>query len=328
MKPVLLTLSLLLVSPFSLAGQKGNGGDGLALLATEMARRIHRESLMEPYQKERLQLRDKVPMELLYAAIMQTRVITDDEKLVDSHGLEVTGVYYNPSQLRQVWRNKGRPTTEVEAILAEFPRGLIQFNRPRFEQELKIGWGIALKTVFHEYGRAMGIDESAYKYSADPEVSAFFQRLYDQSSPVTKHVLAGALPGSQVFGSKIELINSEELRLKAEMGENRRDLVTALQARGVKVEEQKKAFTAYGRAFADMLDSMGIVPMPFPSYAARIFRKQVDVAAEGMTVSQKISETAVLDQQVAFLTTRLNQDADFIIQLERNRQRLVLKELE
>lgn len=310
------------------AGQKGNGGDGLALLFTEMGRRIHRESLMEPFQHNRLQLRDKVPMEAFYAATLQTRIVITDERVVDNQGEEVTATFLTADEARALWVQRGISPQEIANRLREYPRGVIEVSRSRFVQELNLGWGLALKTVFHEYGRAMGIDETAYRYSADPEVAGFFQRLYDQSTPVTKQVLSDARAGLETLESKLELITREVSRLRSVMAENRGDLIAALAVRGQRIEEQRRAFTAYGHAFADVLDSMGVVPMPFPSYSARIFRKQVDAQAEGMLLEQKLSETAVLDQQVRFLNSRLNQDADYFLKLEDARQRLIVKVLE
>ncbi len=327
MKHILVIGLCAILSSVAFAGQKGNGGDGLSSLFTEMGRRIHRESLMEPYKRDQVQLRDKISMELFYTATMETKVITTDQALRDNHGDLATAVYRNPDELTALWLSKGRSRAEVEAFLKEFPRGLIEFNRARFQEEIALGWGVALKTVFHEYGRAMGIDDSRYNYSADPEVSAFFQRLYDKSSPVTKHVLSAERPGASTLYTKLDFIDLEEARLKLVMRENRDDLAKILSTRGERIESQKKAFTAYGRAFADMIDSVGMIPMPSSSYAARIVRKQVDVVAEGMTLEQKMSETAVLDEQIRFLNSRLNQDGDFYLALEENRRRLVLEAL-
>lgn len=325
---LLVFVSINILSTLSWAGQKGNGGDGIALLFTEMARRIHRESLMAPYDQSKIQMRDEIPMDAFYVATVLTKVISTSEKVLDNHSDVVTAAYRSPEDLRAKWSAQNVSEENIATRLEEFPYGLIEVNRERFKEELQMGWGIAFKTVFHEIVRVMGLKEQNYRFAADLDATAFFQSLYNQSSPVTKVILSQAIDQPRVLSSKFDLIDREQARLRLIMAEDNEDLKKQIRERAPIVEQQKKAFAAYGKAFAKSLGDTGMIPMPFGSYREKVFKGMVKTISEGLTYEQKLTEAQVLNEQIAFLNSKQRANLDHYLKLDEKRRALILTELE
>lgn len=297
----------------------GSGGDGYALMFTSLGYRLHREMLMEKYQPKEIQARDEIPMDKFLAAVDSTKVIVSTQPVYDKHGHEQTAVYFTVAELRQLYTEKGWDKAQIDAAVADLPNGMIVVNEARFKNEVQQFLGSALATVFHEYGRVMGLDENNYRTLARSYDVSFFTNLANHSSATTRQTFAEVQAQNQVsqmLRSKIDVINAEKGRVKAELREDIAELEVVLAKRLPIVKAMRGTFTQTYDAYADMLDSVSMFGALFPSASAPLVRSLGDVMDAQMQATQKLSELEVVDMQMAFLKGNVQRNSDFYAQID------------
>lgn len=307
----------------------GSGGNGYALAFSHLAYRLHREMLMEPYEERQVQVRDRINPGSFLQAVDRTKVVMVQEPVYDRHGDEVTAVYLLPEEVKRALIEKGfSPDKASELVRTDFDFGMIKVNEARFRNELQ-SVRIALGTIYHEYLRVMGIGENQYNISGRTYDAAFMDSLvrqletsagtiFDRVESTTR--VEDFLP-THIF----DAIEREKARLKGELSEDERDLKATLTERRPMVDEARKAFSQMGNAYADMIGSMGIVPMPFPSYQANALRGLTKGAEKGMGLQEKMKWIEVLNMRIDFLTANLERNYEFYLSLNKKRQELFLR---
>lgn len=310
----------------------GSGGNGHALAFVHLGYRLHREMLMEPYESQRVQVRDRLPVEQFLQAVDRTKVVMVEGPLHDRHGDPVTALFLNPEEVRQELVAKGFTSAHAQELIAkDFQLGMIKVDEQRFQNELR-NIRVALGTIYHEYLRVMGVGETHYNLSGRTYDAQFMSRLVRElnegANPLFDRVQASVQP-TDFFPTHIfDAIEKEKQRIRAEITEDDRDLRATLAERRPYADQARKAFSEMGNAYADMVGSMGIMPMPFPSYRERVVRSLFESAAKGMEVEEKMSWLEVLNKRIAFLEANLDRNYDFHQQLSQKRQEIYLRALD
>ncbi|MCB0364669.1 MAG: hypothetical protein H6624_06580 [Bdellovibrionaceae bacterium] len=310
----------------------GSGGNGYALAFSHLAYRLHREMLMEPYEERQIQVRDRINPGSFLQAVDRTKVVMVQEPVYDRHGDEVTAVYMLPDEVKRALIEKGFPPDRAtELVRTDFEFGMIKVNEARFRGELE-NVRIALGTIYHEYLRVMGIGENHYNVSGRTYDATFMNNLvrqldissaslFDQVERTTR--VEDFLP-THIF----DAIETEKTRLKGELSEDESDLKATLAERRPMVDEARKAFSEMGNAYADMVGSMGIVPMPFPSNQERALRGVFKGAEKGMGLQEKMKWIEVLNLRIDFLTANLERNYEFYLSLNKKRQEIFLRAID
>lgn len=187
MKNKLKILGLCLIASLQLnAGQDGNGGDGVALLFTELAYHTHAVLQEDADQNGMHPILKNYSVEDFKSVIGSTKVISTPNRLFDNHGHEVTARFLTPKDLRIIWSSEGISQEDIQYRLNQFPSGVIEISRPRFFEEIQFGWELNLKFNFHEYMRAMAINDNNYVFTADTSENQVFKKVFAKMSPEQK----------------------------------------------------------------------------------------------------------------------------------------------
>ena len=310
----------------------GSGGNGYALAFSQLGYRLHREMLMEPYKEDQLQVRDQIPTEGFLQAVDRTKVVVSSEPVYDRNGDPATAVYLLPSEVKQDLIRKGfSPDKAEQMVEQDYGFGLIKVDEKKFKSELKT-MGIALGTVYHEYLRVMGVGEKNYNLSGRTYdaafMSALIHNLETSATPLFQKI--GATVSAQDFLPThiFDALETEKTRVRAELVEDEIDLKASLAERRPLVDEARKQFSQMGNAYADMVGSMGLVPMPFPSYQARVLRGVTKSVEKGMGLKEKMEWIEVINKRIEFLNANLERNYDFFLALNKKRQDIYLRAID
>ncbi|MCB0422553.1 MAG: hypothetical protein KDD61_16245 [Bdellovibrionales bacterium] len=314
-------------SPIRKGEWSGSGGDGYAFVFTNLGYRLHRELLMEPYKPHQRQVRDDMSLAHFLGAVDNTKVIVTSEDIADKHGHEQTAIYYSPDELRALYKKKGKSRSEIETIIKDFPGGLIVVQGERFQNELRENMAAAFATVFHEYRRVLGLEEDNYRSSASRYDLEFFEDLQHKFSSVTQEVVRQARQEDQIAVSKMEKIDREKQRIEKELKEDYAELAQVRKSRRPFVDAARKSYSKLMNAYADVLDTMGIVAMPFPSAYSDTVSALGEAGSAGMDMEQKLSELEVINLQSQFLEGNIRRNMDFYEKIDLLRQKLFLDSL-
>ncbi len=234
-----------------LLGQEGNGGDGYAALFVTVAHELHRALMMEKYTNKQ-QVRDIVPMERFLKAIADTKVISVSDSVIDNHGNKVTAEYLTPEHITMEWKAKNYSEETifelVETMKNEYPLGLIRFNKSDFMSELESSWGVAFYTVFHEYMRAMGIDENNYrtlseKIGFSPNYFGLvFEKAPDEFKKRLNDVRQSPNSPSTSVSDSERLYNAEIIRLENQLRKDNENLDFLLDEFEATREDLRKSY--------------------------------------------------------------------------------------
>ncbi|MCB0413281.1 MAG: hypothetical protein KDD50_03045 [Bdellovibrionales bacterium] len=305
----------------------GSGGAGFAYVFTNLGYRIHRDLLMEPYDSSAMQVRDEMNLAYFLKAVGEVKVIVTEDKLLDKHNHEQTAKYLNLDELRTYYREKGRSAREIDAIIGDFPMGLIVVQNRRFLNELHANVAIAMMTVFHEYRRALGFDEDNYRSSASKYGLEFFERLRQVASPISQQIYTEAQTVQSLSQNKMQLIDSEKQRLEREIEEDSANLKKIVESRRPYVDAARKSYSAMVNAYADILDTMGVAVMPSPSANSDTVRALGLAGSASMDTEQKLSELDVINLQANFLEGNIKRNMDFYEKIDFLRQQLFLDQI-
>lgn len=316
-----------LADPHRKGEWSGSGGDGQAYIFTSIGYRLHREFLMEPYQKNKKQVRDEMSMPHFLGAIDNTKVITTDERITDKHGHEQTAVYYTPDELRTLYKRQKKSEAEIEKILKDFPGGLIVVQEDRFRRELAGNGVVAMATVFHEYRRVLGFDEDNYRSSASQYDIAFFERLKKDANPVTQTVMQEASNNIKIAVNKMERIDHEKLRIERELEEDFVELQQVRIKRRPFVDAARKSYSKMMNAYADVLETIGFVVMPFPSANSDTVSAIGIAGSASMDLDQKLDELEVINLQSQFLEGNIRRNMAFYEKIDLLRQQIFIDSL-